>query len=293
MVRCAKAPCDSRRLILYFPLGKEGLCLEYLGLYFEFYKIKLKSIAQYRASFFMTTFSKAASYLSRFIVVWIMINTFRTMGTWSTYEVLLLYGLNSASYAIAGAFFYHITVPMKRMVGDGTMDEILTKPLNPFIYLAARNFSTGYFGTFFISLFLIVFCLLKLEISFTAGKLLLLAAAFLSGGLITGSFMLITSIPSFWMIRNSALPQLFFHTPSRFSEYPLSIFNKAIQFVLTVLLPFAFVTYYPALLILGKQDLMLFPAWVSYLTPAVAVLLFVIAYRFWFYGLKRYNSTGS
>ncbi len=267
--------------------------MEYLQLYLEFYKIKLKTIAQYRSSFFMTMFSKGMSYLANIVTIWIMISAFQTMGSWNAYEVLLLFGLNSAAYALAGSFFYHITTYLSKWVRDGTIDEILTKPLNPFLYLAARLFSTGYFGTMTVSLGIIVFSLLRLGVALSAGKILFLIAAILSGGLITGSMMLIFSVPSFWMVEISALRSLFFGSLSGYVEYPITIFHEAVQVLLTVVLPYAFVTFFPALFILGKADYSIFPAWFQFISPLVAAVLFTFAYKFWFYGLRRYDSTGT
>ena len=115
----------------------------------------------------------------------------------------------------------------------------------------------------------------------------------LSGALITGSILLITSIPAFWMLDSSALRSIFYGNMSRFAEYPLSIFGKLVQVILTVVVPFAFVTFFPALAILDKQDYLFFPTWISYISPLVAAILFTIAYKFWFYGLRRYDSAGS
>jgi len=266
--------------------------MEYLGLYYEFYKIKLKGIAQYRGAFFMTTFSKAVNYFARFLMIWIMINTFQTMGSWSAWEVLILYGLDSAAYALAGSCFYHTTTYLSQLVRDGTMDEVLTKPLNPFIYLASRYFSTGYFGTFSISIFIIVYSLVKLQIPFTLTRILLLVITILSGGIITAAMMIICSVPAFWTVQNNGFRNVILNL-KHFVEYPITIFNKSIQFILTAVLPYAFITFFPALIILDKQDYSFFPAWLPYLTPVVAVVLFTAAYRFWLFGLKQYNSSGS
>ena len=95
------------------------------------------------------------------------------------------------------------------------------------------------------------------------------------------------------MIENDAIRAIFYYNMTDFVEYPLTIFHRFIQIVLTVVLPYAFVTFFPALAILEKQDFSIFPQWTAYLSPFVAVVLFTIAYQFWFYGLRRYNSSGS
>ncbi len=80
---------------------------------------------------------------------------------------MLLFGLNSAAYAIAGTFFYHACTCLPNHIRDGTFDEVLTKPVNCFVYLSAKHFSIGYFGTFLSSVGIMVFCFLKLGTPFT------------------------------------------------------------------------------------------------------------------------------
>jgi ABC-2 type transport system permease protein len=58
-------------------------------------------------------------------------------------------------------------------------------------------------------------------------------------------------------------------------------------------LPYAFINFYPAQFILGKEDYLGFPPVLVYLTPAVGIILFVVAYQFWRVGLNHYKSTGS
>jgi len=74
----------------------------------------------------------------------------------------------------------------------------------------------------------------------------------------------------------------------RFIDLPLDVYNPVITFILTFIVPIAFINYYPAELFLGKG----FSAF-AYLTPIVGLISFVIAYNFWKIGLKNYTSTGS
>ena len=75
----------------------------------------------------------------------------------------------------------------------------------------------------------------------------------------------------------------------RFIDLPLDVYHPAISFVLTFIVPIAFINYYPAELFLGKGVFMQF----AYLTPIIGIISFIIAYGFWKYGIKNYTSTGS
>lgn len=267
--------------------------MSHLRLYLKFYQINLKSIAQHRGSFIMFTLSKAIYYVAEFIMLWIMIKTFVSMGSWSAYEIMLLYALSNSSYAIAGSFLYSVCSSISKNVRDGSFDEVLTKPLNPFIYWISTKLSTGYFGTFGVSLFIIILCLYKLEIAMNLYKIIFLFFTILSGGVIMGAIMLLTAAPAFWIVKSEAVMSLFFGSISNFINYPITIFNRVIQVVLTLVLPYAFINFFPAQFLLGKNDFSIFAPVFQFLSPVVAVILFTLAYRFWNYSINHYESTGS
>jgi ABC-2 type transport system permease protein len=75
--------------------------------------------------------------------------------------------------------------------------------------------------------------------------------------------------------------------------YPLTIFNRTLQFVLTFLVPVAFMGYYPAAALLNRAGEVPFHPVLAYLTPAAGLVSLVLAYAFWQLGLDRYQSTGS
>ena len=54
-----------------------------------------------------------------------------------------------------------------------------------------------------------------------------------------------------------------------------------------MVLPFAFVSYYPTMAYLG------FNVYMIYLSPFVAIVLWMIAIRLWNLALNKYRSTGT
>jgi ABC-2 type transport system permease protein len=65
-----------------------------------------------------------------------------------------------------------------------------------------------------------------------------------------------------------------------------------VQVILTFILPYGFINFYPAQLFLGKDDYLFHPS-LPYATLPVGLGLFSLAYRFWRYGINRYQGTGS
>jgi ABC-2 type transport system permease protein len=58
-------------------------------------------------------------------------------------------------------------------------------------------------------------------------------------------------------------------------------------------LGFAFVSYLPALALLGRPDPLGVPGWLRWCSPLVALLAAGLAALFWRTGVRHYRSTGS
>ncbi|MEA4824746.1 MAG: ABC-2 family transporter protein [Clostridiaceae bacterium] len=266
--------------------------MNYFGLYMDFVRIRLRTMVEYRAETIWTGVAQAAGYLAEFAVLWVMIDRFGTIGAWNPYEIMLLYALNLFAYALAGSFFYRTSNRLPGYVRTGSLDEVLTKPTNPLLYLTCSGFLYGYFSHMIVSVIVLVICFTGLGIVLTAAKLGFLILTLIGGALIYSAVFLFVAVPSFWIVKTDAIGALLWSGRS-FVQYPVSIYNKAIQIVLTVILPYAFINFYPAQFLLSKNDFMMFHPVFQFLSPAVGALLFFLAYRFWISGIKHYNGSGS
>jgi ABC-2 type transport system permease protein len=76
-------------------------------------------------------------------------------------------------------------------------------------------------------------------------------------------------------------------------QYPLEMFGRGFRMLVTGLVPFAFLNYYPARWLLGKTVPGDGSYWLSFLSPLVTAVVLGIASVVWQRGIKRYNSTGS
>lgn len=264
-----------------------------MNLYPEFIKIQIKTTLQYKGSFFAGVIAQFFGYTVSFLMIWIVVSRFHDLNGWSAYEVLLLYSLNLLTYAIAAFFFYNLTRYLPNMIRTGEFDDILTKPVNPLWYIISRDFNTGYFSHLVTSVALLVICLVNLSVTLTPLRLLMLIIYIVGGSLIQAAILLICSVPTFWLVKNDALVRILFWNVKGFVQYPISIYSKGIQILLTFILPYAFISYYPAAGLLGKSDPWLPLNLMQFFNPVIGLLLMVIAYRFWLFGLKNYASTGS
>lgn len=118
---------------------------------------------------------------------------------------------------------------------------------------------------------------------------MLITAALLELGI-----TLVLASVAFWTTKSSGLVYAVNQVNWNMTrQYPLEMFGRGFRVLVTGLIPFAFLNYYPARWLLGKTapgDPLYF---LSFLSPLVTLALLGIAGVMWQKGIRRYASTGS
>jgi len=266
--------------------------LDYIKLYLDFSKIKLKTQIESRLSFFILIICKIVGFGATGIMLWVMVDKFDFIGEWNPYEILLLFSFNMITYAIAGCFFYDFFVQLPKRIRTGELDEVLIKPLNPTTYLICRGVSAGYLGNVTVGLIAFFISVANLHIIFSLKDILMLILLIFGSSLIQCSVFSFSYTPSFWLISNNGVRNIIGDLKS-FSDYPIAIYNKVIQFLLTFMFPFGFISFYPSQYFLNKSDGAFFNTSFPILTILVGLTLAFAGYKFWIFGLSHYQSTGN
>jgi ABC-2 type transport system permease protein len=264
-----------------------------LSLYLEFIKIRIVSAIEYRKMFLFWFVAQWIGYGVQFLLIWVMVHQFQDIHGWKPFEVMLLYALNLNSYALAGFFFYNPCTQLSQLVRTGEFDEVLTRPLNPFLYLVSREFNFGYITHVVLSVPVIILSFVTLHVPFTIVNLFMLLMTVIGGALIQGAVFLFTSVPAFWIVDSDGIRNVVLFQLKEFISYPLSVYHLSIQILLTFVIPFAFINFYPAQFFLGKHDFSVFHPVFQFITPLVGLSMFALALWFWNFGINHYKSTGS
>ncbi len=74
-----------------------------------------------------------------------------------------------------------------------------------------------------------------------------------------------------------------------YGRYPVTMYNKIMKILLTWLIPFAFVGFYPSAYFLDRANWGVF-AW---LTPVMGAVFLGAGVTVWNIGVKRYRGAGS
>jgi ABC-2 type transport system permease protein len=260
----------------------------WLGLGWLSFKMRVAAQISYnRWSYISMFFAQMFSYFGMFVVIWVTMRAFQAVQGWSIYEVMILYALDLMAYACSQAF----VIPLWRMdelVLRGGLDDYLIRPLPPLVHLIARNFNVGYLSHLTISLAALLFSYAQLSLSWGIAHWLLVFVTVVGGSMILAALTIIPASFAFWWGKES-VSDLIRYGARQFTRYPITIYPAAIRAALTFIIPVAFVNYYPALSLLGKAPLYLWPL----VTLVVGLALIMLSLVVWRAGLRRYSSSGT
>ena len=263
-----------------------------LSVLFFYMRVKTKGKYEYRTAFWLDTLSFILGYGAQALLMVLLTQKFDTINGWTPFEVMLLYAYTLASYTLANAFMSDVTWKLSQRIRSGDFDQTLIKPLKPLTYEIITGFSPYYLLHFFLAVGMIAFGISQLHISVTVLTIVQIVCGILGGACVQGGVLLLFTAASFYLI-NNPLSGNFYGNIRPLIEYPISIYPRFLQFLLSTLIPLAFVSFYPVQQITGRQDFGLFPPVVRHLSLPVGIVFLLIAYAVWRVACRHYTSTGS
>ncbi len=258
----------------------------------RFFEAALKSMLEYRLTTLIDILTMMINFGIGYLSTWVLLSKFQSIQGWTLYEVFLLFNINMVASGISGLFFAWPMRGMEQMVQSGDFDMALIRPMNSLVFtlIGRPNFTS--IASLLLGTGVFALCFAHLAIQITLVKIAFLLAAILGAALIQAAILVTVGTMSFWVVKNTATYSMI-NSLNNFLDYPITIYDKFVQAILTFVVPVAFVNFYPAHYFLDKTGNNLFFPALQYGTPVVGILLFFLATQFWKIGVNKYQSTGS
>lgn len=259
----------------------------YLRVLLSFYKAALLTNLEYRANFMVGALLSLVNAAWQVAGVSVFFLHTDRLGDWNFAEVLLIAGLFVTFLGVIEMIMYPNVQEIVRHIRQGTMDFILTKPIDSQFHASLRR----------IEIWKGVDVLLGIAITLTALSWLpqrpelLSVFAFLflclCALLILYSLTMLLITSSFWFVRLENVMELLF-TFFDAGRFPVTIFPFWLRMLLTVVVPIAFVTTVPAAILLQRLDLI----YLLY-SAGLAAGLLAASIVFWRFAVRHYSSASS
>lgn len=259
----------------------------FITIYSIFFKQYLKGLMEYRVDFLIGMFAFLFSQGTGLLFLYIIFQNVNALAGFGIDEILLMYGLSLIPKGIDHLFFDNLWL-LPRHIRQGGMDRYLLRPINPLYSFLIERFQPDAFGEIILGSALVIVTVIRLGVQLTIFNVFGALSFIFIGIFIFTALKLLTSSTSFWLKNAYPLMQITYNI-SDYTKYPLLIFPKAIQWIMTFIIPFALISYYPALYLLGSIDYL---DVLIYITIVTSLLIFSALFV-WNKGLKHYESAGS
>ena len=232
-----------------------GRYRKYFKIYRKMQEMNIKSLMYYRADFLMMTFFTLLSQVSNLAVIGIIYTNIPTVGGWSVWEILLLYGYLLFSEGWVN-FFFQGSWKIAQMVNKSEIDRFLVRPLPAGMQMAASRIDFDGLNKMIIALGILSVGIKNCKINWTIIKILYFVASLLTASMIRFCMIWLASCMSFWMQGPKNSLNYLVLSVGEMAKYPLIIYPCLLKGIFGYIIPYVYVSYYPAGFLLGKKDML-------------------------------------
>lgn len=269
-----------------------GMMMKVVKRYLRLYRIYcaqfIKTIMQSKLDFFIGLVGFLLSQFAGITFLYLIFQQIPTLQGWTFDELLFVYGFAQIPRGLDHLLTDNIWMVAWWEVVNGNFDRYLIRPMNLFFQVICQKLQPDALGELTVGIVLTVRAIQKGVIELSILNVIVFIISIIAGGLIYTSVKLFFTTFSFWTKISGQFVQTAYNTAD-FSKYPIGIYPKSVRFVISFLIPFAFVAYIPSTYFLKGAS---FVSTVG-AECLISIVLAVIAYRFFVFGSKRYESAGN
>ena len=260
----------------------------YLRLYRVLVAQFLKTIMQSRVDFLIGLLGFFFTQVMGIAFLYLVFQQIPDLQGWTLDQLIFIYGFAQIPRGIDHLFTDNIWLVAYRLVINGDFDRYMLRPMNIFFQVIAEKLQPDALGELLIGTILVVRSLTKGIVIVDGLHVALFFVSIFAGALIYTSIKLFFASLAFWLKVSGPFLQIAYDM-ANFAKYPTEIYSKGVRFLITWVIPFAFVAYLPASFFM-KADT---SAGVVVIECAIAFVFWWIAYALFHRGTQVYESAGN
>jgi ABC-2 type transport system permease protein len=250
--------------------------------------LQQRSHLEYEADFWVGVLGATLTQVAGFVFVWVLFSQVPAVAGWTAWEVAFLYGLAVIPNGLREVLCDG-TWRLRLLINRGEFDRLLVRPLSPALQVITQLSSVFGCGTAALGAYVVLRARAELGLAWGPGEWAFLLLTLVSGLVLLAAVDFATNCVGFWdPSANSSFPFLV-HNLVELAKFPLTVYGRLVQFALTWVLPFAFMSYYPGTVLLGRPEA---SPLLGYASPVAAAVMVCVAALVWHRGLRRYQGAG-
>lgn len=259
---------------------------KYFGLFWAFFRASLTADLEFRANFFTRIVTDIFWYAAQIFTFEVLYLYTDQIGDWSRSETRVFLGVLFVIDALYMILFSEGLDHLSETVRKGTLDLLLTKPVNSQFIVSLQRTATANFANLFLGVAWLLWSLWKLE-GFHWARALWLFLAIPSGVTIIYGLKFAFASSAVIFTRAENIQYLWYHL-YKLGMRPDNIYVPWLKLVVLTFVPVGLIASVPSRLVLNTADPRLI-LWVVF----VAFLVLMGSAKLWNFTLRQYTSASS
>lgn len=248
----------------------------------------LKRRLAYRGDLLLAGLDEVMRGVVALVMLQVYVSKTPDLHGWTSAELLFVLGFSMVPIGLFHTFCGNLYQLSNTYIIQGNLDRVLLRPYPAFLQICFDRIQIEDLSGVVLGLAVMATAVANLP-DFDMGPLhlafllILILSAF---GVVVAVFMAFAATGFWFEDRVGMVPPVY--NLMEFGRWPTGIYHPALKLLITCVIPFAFVAFYPAgYLVRGGEP------WPAVLTPGVALVSLLAAGWLWRMGLRRYHSSGS
>jgi ABC-2 type transport system permease protein len=260
---------------------------KYLKVYRVFLNNSISYISQYRKDTWIKIFLNVLWLLTIFITIEVIFGQTKEILGWNKEEVYLL----TVVWIIVDETYLFLFGASLEKIPDlitrGDLDFYLIKPINTLFLASTKLILVRSVYRLAIEFIILAWLIWQFDFALSFLHMFLALILAIVGIMVNYSMFLIANTLSFWFYRIENINYLI-ESVSDFGRFPISILPRTIKIIILTIIPIAFQAYIPVATLTGR-----WPWYLILYAFIFAIILFIVAGKFWSFAIKRYSSASS
>ncbi|EJQ32294.1 MULTISPECIES: ABC transporter permease [Bacillus] len=261
--------------------------IRYLKMLKAILKINLSNIMMYRVNFFLNILDSVVWFIVTLVFFNSIFDSFGNINGWNTNDIYLLIGTSELIKSLMFTLFINNLPYIPSLVNQGSLDQILFKPINSQFLVSLRKLDLGNLGNCLPAVLLISYALLQKGESVSIVNGFSFLGLLFLGIILSYSLWFILMTLSIWLTKVEGMHELFLGTMTLL-RYPSSLYKGISRFVFLFVFPIVIVSNIPTYALIGRLELNDIFVLMGY-----SIGFFIISIYFWKFALRYYNSASS
>lgn len=264
-----------------------------VGLFFRFLAQNTKVKLEYKADSLIMFVSGAALQALGFMFLTVLFSRIPSIQGWTRWEITWMLAMVFITEGVV-SFAFEGLWQMALLVNTGELDRILLRPVSPILQILTFTMGVHGIGNMVLGATLLFLSTARVHVEWTAAKILFVPVFIASACAIRTAVSFAANCSAFWLKAYFNAFPLMVYQLADFAKYPSFIFGRAVETLVFFVIPYAFISYVPAVWLFGKAAPGEFYwAPLAWAVPIVALWCAALARAIFYHSLKFYEGSGN